>query len=103
GGPMRSIVYAVSTLPGFAGPKTFAAWPVWRDSTRSEVKFAALPKRQAVRLYHKARRFERQSRAPGHQDGALGRNGLAVLHALLFDFLNYASGRLGPEYARIRR
>ena len=60
-----------------------------------------MPKRQAVRLYHDARRFERQTRQPGRQDGALGRNGLAVLHALLFDFLNYASGRLDPSYARI--
>jgi hypothetical protein len=34
-------------------------------------------------------------------DGALGRNGLAALHALLFDFLNYASGRLDPSYGKI--
>jgi hypothetical protein len=86
-------------LPGM--PRTFAAWPVWRDSTTQEVKYQPTPKRQAVRLYHKARRFERQTRQPGRQDGALGRNGLAVLHALLFDFLNYASGRLEPAYARI--
>jgi hypothetical protein len=86
-------------LPGM--PRTFAAWPVWRDSTTQEVKYQPTPKRQAVRLYHKARRFERQTRQPGHQDGALGRNGLAVLHALLFDFLNYATGRLEPSYERI--
>jgi hypothetical protein len=28
--------------------------------------------------------FERQTRLPGRQDGALGRNGLAILHAMLF-------------------
>jgi hypothetical protein len=56
-----------------------------------------MPKRQAVRLWHDARRFERQTRKPGAQDGAIGRNGLAVLHALLFDFLNYASGKLYPS------
>jgi hypothetical protein len=95
------MAYAFPTLPGFAGAKTFAAWPVWRDSTSSTVKFQALPKRQAVRLYHKARRFERATRQVGRQDGALGRNGLLVLHALLFDFLNYASGRLDPSYAKI--
>jgi hypothetical protein len=76
-------------------------WPVWSDSVRSTVKFAPLAKRQAVRLFHKARRFERETRQRGRQDGALGRNGLAVLHALLFDFLNYASGRLDPSYAKI--
>jgi hypothetical protein len=84
-------------------PKTYAAWPVWRDSTTSDVKFQKMPKREAVRLYHDARRFERQTRQPGRQDGAISRNGLAVLHALLFDFLNYASGRLDPGYQAIAR
>jgi hypothetical protein len=98
---MRSIAYALPTLPGFTPPKTFAVWPVWRDSTTAKVKFQEMPKRQAVRLFYKARRFERQTRQPGRQDGALGRNGLAVLHALIFDLLNYQSGRLDPSYAKI--
>jgi hypothetical protein len=98
---MRSIAYALPTLPGFTGPKTYAAWPVWRDSTTTEVKFQPLPKKKAVKLFHKARQFERQTRQPGRQDGAIGRNGLLVLHALLFDLLNYASGRLDPSYAKI--
>lgn len=98
---MRSIAYALPSLPGFAGLKTYAAWPVWRDSTTAEVKFQSMPKKKAVRLYHDARRFERQTRQPGRQDGALGRNGLAVLHALLFDILNYTSGQLDPSYAKI--
>jgi hypothetical protein len=80
---------------------TYAAWPVWRDSTTREVKFQPMPKRQAVKLWHDARRFERQTRAPGKQDGAIGRNGLAVLHALLFDFLNYRSGALYPSWEAI--
>jgi hypothetical protein len=79
-----------------------AVWPVWRDSTRKEVKFQPLPKKKATRLYHEARRFERQTRnQSGHQDGALGRNGLAVLHALIFDFLNYATGALFPSIKAI--
>jgi hypothetical protein len=82
-------------------PKTYAAWPVWRDSTTKEVKYQPMPKKQAVRLWHDARRFERQTRATGKQDGAIGRNGLAVLHALLFDFLNYASGALYPSHETI--
>jgi hypothetical protein len=98
---MRSIAYALPALPGFTPPKTYAAWPVWRDSTTAEVNYQSFPKRKAVALYHKARRFERQTRQPGRQDGALGRNGLAVLHALIFDILNYKSGRLEPSYAKI--
>jgi hypothetical protein len=82
-------------------PKTYAAWPVWHDSTTQQVKFQPMPKRQAVKRWHEARRFERQTRQPGKQDGAIGRNGLAVLHALLFDFLNYASGALYPSWAAI--
>jgi hypothetical protein len=60
-----------------------------------------MTKRQAHRLWHDARRFERQTRQPGHQDGVIGRNGLAVLHVLLFDFLNYRSGDLYPSWAAI--
>ena len=81
-----------------------AVWPVWRDSTRKEVKFQPLPKKKAVRLYHEALRFERQTRAAapkGHQDGALGRSGLLVLHTLIFDFLNFATGALFPSIASI--
>lgn len=88
------------------GKATRAAWPVWKDSTRKEVKFAPLPRKQAVKLWHRARRFERMTRAAaakGRQDGALGRNGLAVLHALIFDFLNYTSGALYPSQESIAR
>jgi hypothetical protein len=89
------------SFPGFPQAKTSAAWPVWRDSTTDEVRFAPMTKRQAVRLWHDARRFERQTRKPGHQDGDIGRNGLAILQALLFDFLNYRSGALYPSWDAI--
>lgn len=76
-------------LPGLgAAAKTYAAWPVWSDSTTAEVRFQPTPKQTAARLWHRARDFERRTRRPNRQDGALGRNGLAVLHALIFDFLN---------------
>jgi len=89
-------------LPGF-GAASRAPWPVWRDSTRKEVRFQPLPKRQAVKLYHHARRLERQTRGRNRQDGAIGRNGLLALHALLFDFMHYASGRLDPSIKAIAR
>ncbi len=89
------------TLPGFTTSR--AIWPVWSGSARKPVRFSPMAKRQAVRLYHEARRFERQTRSYGRQDGALGRNGLAVLHALLFDFLNFRSGRLDPSIAAIAK
>jgi hypothetical protein len=87
------------------GAQTLARdrWPVWSGSSRTPVDFKPMPKRMAVRLWHDARKFERQTRKPRHQDGAVGRNGLAVLHALLFDFLHYATGELTPTRAAIAR
>jgi hypothetical protein len=82
-------------------PKTYASWPVWHDSTTKEVKFQPMSKKQAAKVFHKARKFERQTRKARHQDGALGRNGILVLQTLLFDFLNYASGAVYPSYAAI--
>lgn len=98
---MRSIAYALPPLPGFAGPRTYAAWPVWKDSTTDELRFVPLPKKEAARRWHKARRFDRQTHTPGKHGGAIGRTGLAVLYVLLFDFLDYATGRLDPSYDAI--
>ena len=84
-------------------PKTYAAWPVWHDSTTKEVKFQPMKRKEAAKLLHKARKFENQSKEHGHQDGAIGRNGLAVLHAFLFDFLNHRTGQLTPTRATIAR
>jgi AraC-like DNA-binding protein len=86
----------------FSTTKTFAPHPVWAGSVR-EARFAPLSKRDAVRAYHDARRFERQTRTAGRQDGRIGRNGLAVLHALIFDCLNFRTGRLDPSYETLAR
>ena len=80
-----------------------APWPIWSGSTNKPVAFQPMPRRAAVKLWHDARRFERQTRKPGHQDGAIGRNGLAVLHAFLFDFLDHATGHLDPTRTTIAR
>ena len=98
---MRSIAYALPPFPGFAGPRTYAAWPVWRDSTTKQVKFRPLPKKEAARRYHKARRFDRQTHVAGKHGGALGRTALQVFYVLLFDFLDHNTGRLEPSYDAI--
>lgn len=88
--------------------KTFAPSPVWSGSVRSEVQFTPLSRRQASKIFHDARRFERQTATPRidafgrrHTQGKVTRMGLLVLHALVFDFLNYGSGRLDPSYQAI--
>jgi hypothetical protein len=78
-------------------------WPVWRDSTTAPVRFSPLSKKEAIKLYYKACEFERRTRLPGRQDGALGRNGLTVLRTLIFDCLNYQTGRLDPSQKTIAR
>jgi hypothetical protein len=100
--------FVADLLPGLDLPRlavagsqhTRAPWPVWHDSTTKKVKFMPLAKRK---LYHKARSFERQTRQPGKQDGALGRNGLGVLHAMIFDILDYVTGQLDPAIETIAR
>ena len=107
--PLANIVS--SLLPGLGVPapamagtlRSYAPWPVWRDRTTKTVKFMPLKKKQAVKIFHKARAFERQTRLKGKQDGAIGRNGVLVLHTLIFDFLNYATGRLDPAIETIAR
>ena len=44
---------------GFAGPKTYAAWPVWSNSTTKEIKYQSMSKKDATRLWHRARDFDR--------------------------------------------
>jgi hypothetical protein len=62
-----------------------------------------MPKKAATKLWHRARDFDRQTHQAGKHGGAVGHSALQVLHAMLFDFLNYASGRLDPSYAAIAR
>jgi hypothetical protein len=93
---MRPLANHMPRLPGLTAlsgsMRSYAPSPVWSDSTTNEVKFQPLPRRQAVKLYHRARDFERRTRQPGKQDGAIGRNGLAVLHSMIFDFLDFRTG-----------
>ena len=62
-----------------------------------------MPKKAATRLFHRARDFDRRTKQEGKHGGAVGHAALQVLHTLIFDFLNYASGRLDPSYDAIAR
>jgi hypothetical protein len=92
-------------LPGLPvmSEQTYAAFPVWSESTAKPVQFSPLPKKAAVQLWHRARDFDRQTHEPGMHGGAIGPSALQVLHVFLFDFLNYNTGRLDPSYAAIAR
>jgi hypothetical protein len=100
---MRQLAYCLPALPGFAGPKTYAVWPVWSGSTTDDVRYQPMPKKAAVKLWHRARDFDRATREPGKHGGRVGHAALQVLHALIFDFLNYRTGQLDPSYAAIAR
>jgi hypothetical protein len=98
--PLGSFVGTVQINHGL---REKAPWPVWSGSTRKPVQYMPMSRRRAVQLWHDARRLERQTRQKGKQDGAIGRNGLAVLHAFLFDFINHRTGQLDPTRATIAR
>jgi hypothetical protein len=68
-------------FPGFAGmaQKTHAALPVWSGSTTKEIKFQPVPKKAAVKLWHRARDFDRQTRRKDRHGGAVGHSSLQVL------------------------
>lgn len=100
---MPTFAQTLPALPGFAGPQSRAAWPVWSNSTTQEICFQPMPKKAATRLWHRARDFDRQTRRKDHHGGAVGHAALQVLHALIFDFLNYRTGQLDPSYATIAR
>ena len=104
---MPTLIQSLPPLPfpSFAGmeSKTYAAWPVWSDSSRAEIKFQPMPKKAAVKLWHRARDFDRQTSKRECHGGAVGHSAMQVLHTLIFDFLNYGSGRLDPSYAAIAK
>ena len=83
--------------------QTYAPYPVWSGSTTKPVQFTPLPKKAAMRLWRYAQELDRQTKEKGRHGGAIGHTGLQVLQVLLFDFLNFTTGRLDPSYAAIAR
>lgn len=96
--------YALPSLPQLAPPgPSRSPHRCRKDSTTKRVRFAPMTRPEAARLYQQAERMECATRQPGKQDGAIGRNGLAVLRAFLFGFLNHKTGRIDPSHAAIAR
>ena len=82
---------------------TYATWPVWSDSTMKKTRFVPMPKKSAMRIYHKVAKWNGQGKLAGRHGGLIGSHVLLVLHTLIFDFLNYGTGRLDPSYGAIQR
>jgi hypothetical protein len=82
---------------------TYAAWPVWSHSTTKTTRFVPMPKKAAIRIYHKAVAWNRSGKLAGRHGGLIGSHVLLVLHSLIFDFLNHNTGRLDPSYKAIQR
>jgi hypothetical protein len=100
---MRLLFPAVPLpIPALEAP-TLAPWPVWSGSTAAPIRFQPMAKKAAVRLWHRARDFDRGTHQPGRHGGSVGHTALQVLHSLIFDFLNHSTGRLDPSYAAIAR
>jgi hypothetical protein len=99
---MTPLSHLLPPLPGLTAlSRTYAPWAVWSGSVANPVRFAPLAKKAAVRLWHRARDFDRGTHQPGHHGGAVGPAAMQVLHALVFDFLNHRTGRLDPSYTAI--
>ena len=65
--------------------------------------FRALDRNERARIVFLCEALERRTKGPGQRNGQLGYTGLAVLRALIFGFLNRATGALYPSYDAIQR
>ncbi len=72
---------------------TYATWPVWSGGTTRQTRFVPMPKKTAMRIYHKAAKWNARSKRAGCHGGVIGSHVLLVLHTLIFEFLNYGTGR----------
>ena len=72
-----------------------------RKSQLGVVAFRRLDREQRTRLWFHAQAMEQRTKEPRQHGGVLRRTGLAVLRALLFDFLNMQSGRCDPGHEAI--
>lgn len=78
-------------------------WPVWHNSIRTPVAFTPKSKREALKLWYRAKRWDQRTHEKFRHGGIVGRSALAVLHVLITDFLNFRTGRLDPAIATIAK
>lgn len=102
-GPTRHISAAMPFVADLRNGISYASWPVWSGSTTKEARFAPMPRKVAIRIYHKAVEWNRRDKFAGRHGGLVGSHVLLVLHTLIFDFLNHSTGRLDPSYNAIQR
>src|SRR4051794_8375537 len=86
---------------GPKNPDGVRAMPAWHDSFSLPVIFQPIPRKRATAIWHKARRLDMKTSRKGRHGGMIGRSALTVISVLIFDFLDYASGRLDPSHAAI--
>ena len=59
---MTALSHLLPPLPGFTALSlTYVPRPVWSGSTTTPIRFVAMPKKAAVRLWHRARDFDRST------------------------------------------
>jgi len=90
-------------IPNMVNGTSYAPWPVWSGSTTKDARFVPMPKKAAIRIYHKAVEWNRRDKLAGKHGGLIGSHVLLVLHTLIFDFLNHRTGRLDPSYSALQK
>lgn len=102
-GRARHVSGALPFIADLKNGTSYAPWQVWSGSTTKEARFVPMPKKVAIRIYHKAAEWNRRGKVAGCHGGLIGSHVLLVLHTLIFDFLNHTTGRLDPSYSAIQR
>jgi len=90
----------MSITSNIASPRG-PVWPVWKGSTQGAKSWKSIDRKAAARLFHRARDLDKRTHQPGRHGGIVGHAALQVLHCLIFDFLNFRTGRLDPGYDAI--
>lgn len=75
----------------------------WRGGSVYAADFRPLDRNQRAKILFLAEALDRRTKQPGRHGGVIGRTGLAVLRALVTQFLNSATGRLDPSIASIAK
>jgi hypothetical protein len=84
-------------------PKTYAAWPVWHDSTTRQVKFFPQPKKHVLKYWRQLQKWNAQTKQRGCHGGGIGLTAMTVFECLIFTFQNWKTGRLDPSYDALQK